>query len=250
MHKGPAIILANPQMGENIGAAARAMLNFGLTDLRLVNPRDGWPNPRAIDMSSGALGKMPPVAVFATLGEAVGDLQMLYATTARPRELVKAVYTPRHAASDAQERLQSGQQVGFVFGAERTGLTNDEIALCHNIIQVPTNPDFSSLNLGQAVLLVAYELFQAADESPARILDLGDSPPASQEAFESFFQRLEGELDDGGFFTAEELKPTVVRNIRGIFTRAELSTQELSTLQGIVSALIGRKSAYKKSRSK
>ncbi|MCB1721667.1 MAG: RNA methyltransferase [Rhodospirillales bacterium] len=240
-HNGPAIILANPQMGENIGAAARAMLNFGLTDLRLVNPRDGWPNPRATDMSSGALEQMPPVGVFDTLGEAISDLQLVYATTARRRDMIKPVLTPRAAAKDAQRLLQDGQKAGFVFGAERTGLTNDEIALCSHIIQVPTNPDFSSLNLGQAVLLVAHELFQAGDDTPARALDTGDSHPAPQEDFENFFKRLECELEDGGFFTAKDLKPTMVRNIRNIFTRAELSAQEVNTLQGIVSALIGKK---------
>ncbi|MCB9982143.1 MAG: RNA methyltransferase [Burkholderiales bacterium] len=237
-------------MGENIGAAARAMLNFGLTDLRLVNPRDGWPNQRALDMSSGALEKMPTVQIYETLAEAVGDLQLVYATTARPRGLIKAVYTPRSAANEAYMRLRAGQRVGFVFGAERTGLTNDEIALCSHIIQVPTNPDFSSLNLGQAVLLLTHELFQAGDETPERILETGDSPPAPQEDFENFFKRLEAELEDGGFFTAEGLKPTIVRNIRGIFTRAELSLQEVNTLQGIVSALIGRKAAHKKAARK
>lgn len=236
-----AVILANPQMGENIGAAARAMLNFGLTDLRLVNPRDGWPNPRAVDMSSGALDLMPPVTVFDTLAEAIADLQVVYATTARPRDMVKPVLTPRSAAQDAHAR--TGQSIGFVFGAERTGLTNDEIALCQHIIQVPTNPAFSSINLGQAVLLVAHELYQTADNTPVRTLDLGDSAPASQGDFENFFARLDAEMDDGGFFTAPELRPSITRSIRNIFTRAELSVQEINTLQGVLSALIGKKQA-------
>ena len=239
----PAIILTNPQMGENIGAAARAMLNFGLTDLRLVNPRDGWPNQRAVDMSSGALELMPPVQVFQTLAEAIADLQVVYATTARPRDMVKPVFTPRSAAEDATGR---NEKFGFVFGAERTGLTNDEISLCQHIIQIPANPEFSSLNLGQAVLLVAHELFQARDDTLGRVIELGDSPAASQGDFENFFGRLEDELDQGGFFTAEGLRPTMIRNIRNIFTRAELSEQEVNTLQGIVSALIGKKTAHKK----
>ena len=231
----PAIILTNPQMGENIGAAARAMLNFGLTDLRLVGPRDGWPNPRADDMSSGALAKMPPVQVFETLGQAIADLQRVYATTARPRDMVKSVYTPRSAAQNACTHRE--QKSGFVFGAERTGLTNDEIALCQHIIHIPTNPDFSSLNLGQAVLLICHELYQAQDKTPDKVLEHGDSAPAPQDEIEHFFGRLTDALDDGQFFKSEGLKPTMERNIRNIFTRAELSSQEVATLQGILSAL-------------
>ena len=246
MKNNPAIILVNPQMGENIGAAARAMLNFELTDMRLVAPRDGWPNSRAVDISSGALEQMPPVQVFDTLKAAITDLHLIYATTARPRDMIKPVFTPRAATENAQKFLESGKRVGFVFGAERTGLTNDEVALCSYIIQVPTNPDFSSLNLGQAVLLVAHELFQASDETAGRILDTGHSPPAAQEIFENFFSRLENELEVGGFFTAKDMKPAMMRNIRAIFTRAELSVQEVKTLQGIVSALIGKKKATRK----
>ncbi|MEZ5813822.1 MAG: RNA methyltransferase [Alphaproteobacteria bacterium] len=238
-HHSPTIILVKPQMGENIGAAARAMLNFGLTDLRLVAPRDGWPNPRATDTASGALDLMPPVRVFDTLAEAAADLQILYATTARRRDMVKPVFTPLSAAQDAQNRRE--HRLGFVFGAERTGLTNDEIALCHNIIQIPTNPDFSSLNLGQAVLLIAHTLHQTGDNTPDKALELGDSPPATHSDYENFLTRLEDELETGGFFKAKDLKPTMLRNIRNIFTRTELSTQEVNTLQGILSALIGKK---------
>ncbi|MEM7650706.1 MAG: RNA methyltransferase [Pseudomonadota bacterium] len=235
----PTIVLVNPQMGENIGAAARAMLNFGLCDLRLVNPRDGWPNPRAIDMSADALDKMPPVQVFETLAEAVADLHVTYATTARTRDMVKPVYTPRAAALETH--ANPNQKTGFVFGAERTGLTNDETALCTHIIQIPTNPDFSSLNLGQAVLLIAHELFQASDDTADTVLDMGDSAPATQDEFEHFFGRLEGALEEHRFFKSEDLKPTMVRNIRNIFTRSKLSTQEVNTLQGILSALSGKK---------
>ena len=235
----PIIILVSPQMGENIGASARAMLNFGLTDMRIVNPRDGWPNQRAIDMSADALDKMPPVQVFETLAEAIADLQVTYATTARPRDMVKSVLTPRAAADDIHSRTD--QKTGLVFGGERAGLTNDEIALCTHIIQVPTNPDFSSLNLAQAVLLLSYEIFQTASSTEPRVLDTGDSPPAPQETFENFFGRLEGELETADFFKSEGLKPTMLRNIRNIFSRAELSEQEVSTLQGIVSALITKK---------
>ena len=234
----PIIILVSPQMGENIGASARAMLNFGLTELRIVNPRDGWPNQRAIDMSADALDKMPPAAVFDTLAEAIADLQVTYATTARPRDMVKSVLTPSAAAEDIHTRAD--QKIGLVFGGERAGLTNDEIALCSHIIQIPTNPDFSSLNLAQAVLLLSYEIFQNESNAEPRVFDTGDSPPASQKDFENFFGRLEGELEAADFFKSEGLKPTMLRNIRNIFTRTELSEQEVSTLQGIVSALVGK----------
>ena len=234
----PAFILANPQMGENIGAAARAILNFGYTDLRIVNPRDGWPNPRAQDTASGALDKMD-VQVFDTLKDALADIQCTFATTARTRDMVKPVFTPHAAAQEIHAR--SGQKVAFVFGAERTGLTNDELALCTHIINIPTNPDFSSLNLGQAVLLIASAAYLEGDQTPARVLDTGDSAPAPQDELENFLSRLENELQDGGFFKAEGLKPTMLRNIRNIFTRAELSAQEVATLQGITSALLGHK---------
>ena len=240
MNPKPAIILVSPQMGENIGASARAMLNFGLTDMRIVNPRDGWPNQRAIDMSADALDKMPPVQVFETLAEAIADLQVTYATTARPRDMVKSVLTPRAAADDIHSRTD--QKIGLVFGGERAGLTNDEIALCSHIIQVPTNPDFSSLNLAQAVLLLSYEIFQTASSTEPCVFDTGDNAPATQENFEHFFGRLEDELEKADFFKSEGLKPTMLRNIRNIFTRAELSEQEVSTLQGIISALIDKKS--------
>ena len=242
----PAIILTRPQMGENIGATARAMANFGLNDLRIVDPRDGWPNQRAIDMASGAFEHMDEPRVFDTLADAIADLQCVYATTARPRNMIKPVITPAAAADDALTRRNDGQNIGFVFGAERTGLTNEETALCSAIIQIPTNPEFSSLNLAQAVLLVAHRVFEAQDDTAGYTLPHGDSPPAPQAEFENFFNRLEGELEEGGFFSAKDLKPTMLRNIRNMFTRADLSEQEINTLHGMVSALIGKKNREKK----
>jgi len=236
----PHIILVNPQMGENIGAAARAMRNFSLKTLRLVNPRDGWPNPKAEEMAAKAFSDMPPVEVFTTLQDATADLHMLYATTARARDLVKPVFTPKAATQDAHARTQAGQKIGFVFGAERTGLTNDEVALCQNLVQIPCDPAFSSLNLGQAVLLMSYEYFQCHTAPPDKTLDLGKALPAEQDKLEEFLTRLETSLEAGGFFRAETLRPTVMRNIRALFLRSEPSNQELKTLHGIVSAL-GRK---------
>ena len=236
----PSIILVRPQMGENIGAAARAMANFGFTDLRLVAPRDGWPNDRAVDMASGAFEHMPEPQVFEDLAAASADLHHLYATTARRRDLVKPVYTPDAAVADG---LAKAGRVGFVFGPERTGLENDDLSLCHSLITIPTSPDFSSLNLGQSVLLMAYAHMQATHNQAPRALPQGDSFPATHEDLVGFYSRLEDALDDSGFFKAANLKPTMIRNIRAIFSRAELTDQEVRTLHGVVSALIGKKSS-------
>jgi tRNA/rRNA methyltransferase len=239
--KNMAIILVNPQMGENIGAAARAMLNFGITDLRIVNPRDGWPNERATSMSAGAFDVMPAPHVFESFEAAIADCHATYATTARLRYMAKPVFTPTAAANDAVQKQRDGKTIGLVFGGERNGLDNEDIALCQNIINIPTNPEFSSLNLGQAVLLIAHEMHKAQDDTPAREMLMGESQPVPQGRLHEFFERLEGELDKGRFFRAEDLKPTMIRNIRNIFTRNELNEQEVKTLHGIVSALIGNK---------
>ena len=186
------VILISPQMGENIGAAARAMMNFGVHDLRLVAPRDGWPNERAHAMAAGAFEIMPPVQVFDTLSAATADLHFILGTSARPRDMVKPTYTPRKAVQESLPRHAQGQRIGILFGAERTGLLNDEITACHGIITIPTNPDFPSLNLGQSVLLMAYEwmqqvesdaqntiffLFQAPSARPAKRFRLLSSAP-------------------------------------------------------------------------
>lgn len=240
-----AIILVHPQMGENIGAAARAMFNFGLTDLRLVAPRDGWPSTQAEAMSSGALARMPPVQVFDTFAAAIEDLHYVLATTARPRDMVKPVLSPEEAARAGQSRVHSGQLAGIAFGAERSGLFNEDIAACHSIISIPTNPDFSSLNLGQSVLLVAYEWFKAGldarCDTPALMSGQHNQIPAPQGEIEGFLSRLEDELDAKRFFRAPELKPITARNVRNIFTRADITAQELRTMHGIVSALKGNK---------
>ncbi|MFA7275747.1 MAG: RNA methyltransferase [Pseudobdellovibrionaceae bacterium] len=235
----PVVILVNPQMGENIGAAARAMLNCGLCHLRLVNPRDGWPNARADAMSSGALGLMPPVEVFATLEEALADCQSIYATTARARDLVKPVMTARSAASAMTQDIQDGQKVAILFGAERAGLSNDEVAHAHTLITIPLNPGFSSLNLGQSVLLVTYEWSHHVFSAPEKIMPTGKSEIATAAQFENFFGRLEGELEKARFFRVAEMKDIIARNIRSIFMRAQPTDQEINTLHGIITALTG-----------
>ena len=219
--KQTSIILVNPQIGENIGAAARAMANFGLTDLRIINPRDGWPNQRAFDMASGAFDHMPPPRIFDTLEEAAKDLNKLYATTARSRDMVKPVLTPEAAIHDGLGTLeQSDMKIGFVFGPERTGLENEDLTRCQAIINVPTNPDFSSLNLGQCVLLVSHAIANAvAAPQQASKLPMGSSTPVTQAKMDEFLVRLETELDKAEFFKSDATKPSMVRNIRNIFVR-------------------------------
>ena len=239
----PVIILTRPQMGENIGAAARAMANFGLGRMRIVNPRDGWPNDAATSMASGAFDEGHVEAeLFDTLEDALHDVSYAYATTARRRDLAKPMMIPRAAAEDATARLNDSQ-VAFVFGPERTGLENEEVVQCQQLITVPTAPDFSSLNLGQCVLLVAHELFNARGHTPT------ESPhaPAPQEEFNAFFDRFDGLLDEGRFYREEGLRPTMTRNIRTMMLRAEMSEQEIRTYHGILSAL---SRGQKKSQSK
>jgi tRNA/rRNA methyltransferase len=238
---GPVVILVNPQMGENIGATARAMLNCGLVSLRIVNPRDGWPNDRAAAMAAGALDMMPPVEVFTSTADAIADLHHVYATTARPRDMVKNVMTARAAATDMRAREQSGQRIGLLFGAERSGLGNDDVAISGTVITIPLNPGFSSLNLGQAVLLVAHEWMSANDTTPPCQLINNDSFPATQDSMTNLYQRLEDELEQNGFFRSPDMKPTVLRNLHSMLTRADMTDQEVKTFHGIITALLGRR---------
>ncbi len=239
---GPAIILIEPQMGENIGTAARAMLNCGLTDLRLVRPRDGWPNPKAVPTASGADAVLDHVRVFERTEDAIADLGAVYATTARLRDQLKPVVTPRRAAVEMRAHHAAGVGAGILFGPERTGMTNDDVALADAVVNVPLNPAFSSLNLAQAVLLVSYEWFTAGDATPGRRLDYEeDAPPASKEQLVNMFEHLEEALDAGNFFRVPEKKPSMQRNIRAFLQRARLSEQEVRTLHGMIVALSGRR---------
>ncbi|MEM7443097.1 MAG: RNA methyltransferase [Pseudomonadota bacterium] len=238
---GPAIILVDPQMGENIGTTARAMLNFGLTDLRLVRPRDGWPNPRAVSAASGADIVLDGARLFETTADAAADCRRLFATTARPRDMVKPVATPRGAASEIRAAENEGMSVGILFGAERTGLVNDDVALADTVITAPLNPSFSSLNLAQAVLLIASEYRQAKDVTPANQLQTGDSPLADTKALVNLFEHLEGALDEAEFFRVAEKRPSMVRALRNMLGRANLTEQEVRTWHGIVTALAGRR---------
>lgn len=233
----PSIILSHPQLGENIGAAARAMANFGLSDLRLVRPRHSWPDAKATAMAAGAANVVEDARVFATLREALGDLNLVYATTARERGITKEVLTPAEAARRLRAAPARGEKTGILFGNERAGLDNDEISLADAVITIPT-AEFASLNLGQAVLLTAYEWFRAADASPPARLDHGPihRKPTRAELFD-LFDHLERELKDSGFLFPPEKREAMVRAIRATLHRARLTYQEVQTLRGMLVAL-------------
>jgi tRNA/rRNA methyltransferase len=236
---GPAIILVEPQLGENIGAAARAMYNCGLTELRLVRPRDGWPSDKAVAMSSGADVVLQHAQLFDTVEAAIADLRRVYATTARDRFMVKRVVTPRQAAGEMRRFVAAGEGCGILFGPERAGLVNDHVALADTVLSVPLNPAFSSLNLAQAVLLVGYEWFAAGKAAPAELMQTGHSRPGTKEELLGFLAHLEEELDRSGFMRTKEKRPSMVRNLRNLFQRAQCTEQELRTLHGVVTALAG-----------
>lgn len=236
---GPAIILVEPQLGENIGTAARAMYNCGLTDLRLVRPRDGWPSEKARAAASGADIVLDRARLFDRVEDAIADLRHAYATTARDRDMVKRVVTPRFAAGEMRRRDAAGEACGILFGRERTGLVNDDVALADTVLSVPLNPAFSSLNLAQAVLLVGYEWLTAGDATPGEQLATGHSRPATKAEYLRFFEHLEEELDRSGFMRSAEKRPVMVRNLRNLLQRAQLTEQELRTLHGVITAFAG-----------
>lgn len=244
----PAVILVNPQLGENIGTAARAMANFGLHELRIVDPRDGWPNERALKTASGADWIIEKATIHATLEDALKDLTYVYATTARPRGMIKEVQTPEQAGTDMRLRIGRGEKLALLFGRERWGLNNDEVSLADMIITAPVNPAFASLNIAQAVLLVGYEWYkheattlgQATPELPALDgpgLVTPDTRPATKDELYGFFHHIETELDQAGFFKTAEKKPGMIRNMRNLFARAELTEQEVRSLRGMVASL-------------
>ena len=239
----PAIILVNPQLGENIGAAARVMGNFRLSDLRIVAPRDGWPNPRARPMSAGAFDEnVGKVSVFDTLEEAVADLSYVLATTARPRGVVKSVTDARGAADLA---VKYGAKAGIMFGPEAAGLSNDHVALADMIVTYPVNRDFSSLNLAQAVGVFCHAWGAHGD---GRVEDFdGMGEPARREDLIRMLEHLEDELHASGFFHPESKTQLMTQNIRNAFTRAQWTEQEVRTFRGAIKALAhGRGRASKK----
>lgn len=240
--QSPAVVLVEPQLGENIGAAARAMLNFGLTDMRLVAPRGDWPNRKAIATASGAEAVLDDARMFPSTEAAIGDIRHVLATTARVRDMVKPVLTPRAAARRLREFHRAGERAALLFGREKSGLHNDDAARAEALVIVPANPAYSSINLAQAVLLIGYEWFQAdpaLEETEDRLTRKG-AQAATQQEIQDLFDHLEAELDDCGFLYPPDKRPRMVRNIRNIFTRADLTDQEVRTLRGIVVGLTGR----------
>ncbi|WP_415237637.1 RNA methyltransferase [Sneathiella sp.] len=235
--QAPAIILVEPQMGENIGAAARAMLNFGLTDLRLVDPRDGWPNDRAIPLASGADVVLEKARVFDTLNEAIADLQHVYATTARPRDMIKRVVTPNGAGGEMRSSIDKGEACGILFGKESWGLSSDDITYADTIITVPLNPDFSSINLAQAVLLVGYEWYQQADDTPQSVIK-NEERLATKKELVHLFTRIENELDARGYFDSiMNRRPVILANMRNMFHRFNLMETDIKAMQGIIKGI-------------
>lgn len=238
---GPVFILVEPQLGENIGACARAMLNCGQGRLRIVRPRDGWPNAKAFAAASGADLVLERAEIFAGLGAAIADLTTVLATTARPRGLAKPVYSLRGGIADLRARRDRGERVGIVFGPERAGLTSEDLSLCTGVLTAEINPAFSSLNLAHACVLVAHQWYDQGSDQPPRAVPMGDSRPATQAEFDAFMTHLGERITDAGFFSNPEMKPAVLRNLRAAFARMGPSEQELRTLHGVVAVLAGRK---------
>lgn len=232
IRRPPAIILVRPQLGENIGKAARAMLNFGLTDLRLVAPRDGWPNPDAGPAAAGADIVLEQARVYDSVAEASADCTLIFATTVRKRGVTKEVVTPEKAA---QEIWAETQQSAILFGPERSGLETDDVAVARKIITVPINPEFGSLNLAQAVILCAYEWSKGAELASPPTTDL--DPPAPQAELDGLITELENMLQKTGYFFPEDRVPATKRTLRNLLTKPAWNSLEVRTLRGVLSSI-------------
>jgi tRNA/rRNA methyltransferase len=238
----PVVILVRPQLPDNIGAVARAMGNGGLYHLRLVAPRDGWPQEAAWRNASGANRLLENLTVHETVAEAVADLHHVFATCPRPRHIVKPVLTARGAAHELREICNRNLRCGLLFGPERAGLDNDDMAQADALIRYPMNPAFTSLNLAQAVMVMAYEWWQTIDDTPARELMTNETKVATKATLENFLSHLIDQLDASGFLRNEPKRPGMVRNIRHLFQRGEITDQEVRTLHGIITELaLGRR---------
>lgn len=237
----PAIILVQPQLGENIGAVARAMLNCGLTELRLVSPRDGWPSESAVANSAGAHVVIDNAKLFDTVADAVADITLLYATSARQF----AVNLPIDDLEPAAQRIAAHEgKAGILFGPERTGLVAEDVARAQRLITIPLNPDFMSLNIGQAALLVSYAVYRAGGVAPPSDAHRAShTRPATQAELDGLMGQMTEELDRCSFFTAADKRPSMLKNLRAGFSRMELTEQDVSTWRGLIKALVlGRRS--------
>jgi tRNA/rRNA methyltransferase len=233
----PIVILVRPQLADNIGACARAMANGGLFHLRLVAPRDGWPQPKAWPNSSGATRILDAATVHASVRDAVADLHHVFATCPRPRHIIKPVLTARGAAAELREICHRGLKAGLLFGPERAGLDNDDMAATDALVRYPLNPIFMSLNLAQAVMIMAYEWWTTADDTPPRTLMTNETRIATKGQLDNFLAHMVAELDACGFLRNLPKRPGMVRNIRHFFERGEVTEQEVRTLHGIVTEL-------------
>lgn len=235
----PSFVLVRPQMGENIGAAARAMWNFGLDRMRIVGPRDGWPNPKAVAMSSGAGRLLDEAQIYDDLAGALSDRTFVFATTARPRDLTKPVYSPEHAMKMAAEKVAAGEKVAVLFGPERAGLENDDIAKANAIISVPVNPEYASLNLGQCVLLTAYEWMRQAGD----VTHVSDEPGhkgdwATGTEIEKLVEHYEERLDEAGFFYPPAKADNMKLNLRNLWSRMRLTRADVQMLHGVMRQMV------------
>lgn len=234
----PAFVLVRPQMGENIGAAARAMLNFGLDRMRLVAPRDGWPNPQAVAMASGA-GRLLDAAVLADdLAGAVADCHFVIATTARMRGLTKPVFSPEHAMAETARRIAAGERVAVLFGPERAGLENADVACANAIVTVPVNPDFASLNLAQCVLLMSYEWRRATAEVVSERTDMARTDWAPHEEIERLADHYEAQMQEAGFFFPETKAESMRTNLRNMWSRMPLTRADVRMLHGVLRQMV------------
>lgn len=236
--EGPAIILVEPQLGENIGMVARAMANFGLAELRLVNPRDGWPSEKARSAASKADHVIDGTKVYETLEDAISDLNFVYATTARERYGFKPVRSPVFAAATLREKFKAGEKTGILFGRERWGLNNEEVALADEIVTFPVNPAFASLNIAQAVLLMSYDWMKSGidDLEETRFQPIEQNPSTKAQVL-GMFEHIEEALDARGYFHPPEKKPKMIDNLRAVLSRRAFSEQEISVFRGVINSL-------------
>lgn len=235
----PAFVMVEPQLGENIGALARAMLNFALHELVIVNPRDGWPNEKAVAMASGAAFILDEATIAETTTIALGEFNTVLAMTARPRESLLPAYTPRAAAALLKQKIAGGERCAIMLGPERAGLSNEDVTHADGIISIPVNPAFASLNVAQAAVVMAYE-WALADGAAPPPADLDAAPRANHEQFSGFIEQLFAALDASGYFFPPEKRESLERKIRTPFARAELTEGEVRTLRGVIKALVKR----------
>ncbi|VAV89924.1 tRNA (cytidine(32)/uridine(32)-2'-O)-methyltransferase [hydrothermal vent metagenome] len=234
----PAFVLVRPQMGENIGAAARAMWNFGLDRMRVVAPRDGWPSQKAVAMASGAGRLLDEARVCAATPEAIGDCAYVFATTARARGLTKPVFTPERAMQVAADKIAGGEAVAVLFGPERAGLENDDIARANAVINVPVNPEFASLNLAQCVLLMGYEWQRASAETVPERMKMAKPDWAGQVEIEKLAQHYQERLEQAGFFFPEPKAEGMKINLRNMWSRMALTRADVQMLHGVMRQMV------------